>query len=277
MNATGATERVLIGPEPRIAAMHCGCGPIVVFLHGVGGNRHNWSAQLEAFSPHFTAVAWDARGYGDSDDYAGPLRFEDFSHDLLRVLDHFGATRAHLVGLSMGGRIALDFFGRHRQRVASLVLADTSGGMPIGPDREQRIEAFLQERRQPLLAGVTPAELAPKLARGLVSPDASPEVLAQVEASLAALHPEAYLKTLDEVTRYDAFPAFEAIDAPCMVVVGERDTIAPPDFARWMASRIPGARFALIAGAGHLSNVEAPQAFNAAVLPFVQQAEASLT
>ena len=276
MKATRDIHLTHVGPPPRIAAMHAGSGPVVVFLHGVGGNRRNWDAQIEAFSAHFTAVACDARGYGDSDDYAGRLRFEDFSGDLLRILDHFGAAHAHLVGLSMGGRIALDFFGRHRHRVASLVLADTSGGMPIGPDREQRIEAFLHERRRPLLDGVTPAELAPRLARGLVSPDASPEVLAQVEASLAALRPDAYLKTLDEVTRYDAFPAFEAIDVPCMVVVGEHDSIAPPDFARWMASRIPGARFALIEGAGHLSNIEAPEAFNAAVLPFVLQAEASL-
>jgi len=277
MKSTCDTELVLIGPEPRIAATQRGSGSAVVFLHGVGGNRHNWIAQVEAFSPHFTAIAWDARGYGDSDDYAGPLRFEDFSGDLLRVLDYFGASRAHLVGLSLGGRIALDFFGRHRQRVASLVLADTSGGMPVGPDREQRIEAFLHERRRPLLDGMTPSELAPRLARGLVSPEASPEVLSQVEASLAALRPEAYLKTLEEVTGYDAFPPFEGIDVPCLVVVGERDTIAPPDFARWMASRIPGARFELIAGAGHLSNIEAPEAFNAAVLPFVLQAQASQT
>ena len=266
-------QPVRIGPAPHIAIERRGTGPLVVFLHGVGGNRSNWSAQLAAFEPGFTAVAWDARGYGDSDDYEGALAFADFSADLLRVLDHFDAARAHLVGLSMGGRIALDFCGRHPQRVASLVLADTSGGMPDGPDKERRIEAFLRERKQPLLQGITLRELAPKIVRTLVTPSIEPQRLAQATASLAALRAESYLKTLDEVTRYEGFPAFENLRVPCLVVVGEHDAIASPDYARWMASRIPGARFVMIPGAGHLSNIECPDAFNTAVLGFIRESE----
>jgi len=270
------TDPERIGPAPLIAIDRRGSGPLVVFLHGVGGNRSNWSAQLAAFEPDFTAVAWDARGYGDSDDYEGPLAFGDFSVDLLRVLDHFDVPQAHLVGLSMGGRIALDFCGRHPQRVASLVLADTSGGMPDGPDKERRIEAFLRERKQPLLQGTTLRELAPRIARTLVTPSIEPQRLAQAEASLAALRTESYLKTLDEVTRYEGFPAFESLRVACLVVVGEHDSIASPDYARSMASRIPGARFAMIPGAGHLSNIECPETFNATVLEFVRETERHL-
>ena len=79
-----------------------GEGPLLILLHGIGGNRSNWRAQLPDLSKTFHCVAWDARGYGDSDDYEGPLDFEDFAHDLLRVIDHFDAERAHLCGLSMG-------------------------------------------------------------------------------------------------------------------------------------------------------------------------------
>lgn len=121
-------KTVLVGPAPRIALSVAGSGPLVVLLHGIGGHRRHWDDQLAAFGAHFTAAAWDARGYGDSDDYDGALAFSDFSADLLRVLDFFGAARAHLVGLSLGGRIARDFALRHPERVATLVLANTTAG-----------------------------------------------------------------------------------------------------------------------------------------------------
>ena len=117
-----------IGPAPRIAVDHMGEGALVVFLHGIGGNRTNWRDQLPVFADRFHAVAWDARGYGMSDDYDGPLDYNDFCNDLLRVLDHFEAHRAHLVGLSMGGSIIQDFYAQHAGRVASMVLADTRPG-----------------------------------------------------------------------------------------------------------------------------------------------------
>src|SRR5580658_7217231 len=99
---TGWTTK-LIGPAPRLAVDHQGQGELVLFMHGIGGNRTNWHDQLPACAARFHAVAWDARGYGLSDDYPGPLSYDDFCHDILRVLDHFGARKAHLVGLSMGG------------------------------------------------------------------------------------------------------------------------------------------------------------------------------
>ena len=117
-------ERVMVPGAPRIAVEHIGAGPLAIFLHGIGGNRTNWRDQLPAFSRDFHAVAWDARGYGDSDDYDGPLDFGDFAADLRRVLDHFSAQRAHLIGLSMGGVIGLDFVSRYQDRVATLTLCD---------------------------------------------------------------------------------------------------------------------------------------------------------
>src|SRR3984893_8137578 len=73
---------------PRIAIDHLGSGPLVLFMHGIGGNRTNWHDQLPEFGRHFHAVAWDGRGYGASDDYEGPLDFNDFGRDLARLLAH---------------------------------------------------------------------------------------------------------------------------------------------------------------------------------------------
>ena len=109
---------------PRISYKEIGNGPPVIFLHGIGGNHSNWNNQQYYISDMFVAISWDARGYGDSDDYKGPLKFSDFSEDLLRLLNSRKIDKAHFVGLSMGARILMDFFPKYRHRVATLVLCD---------------------------------------------------------------------------------------------------------------------------------------------------------
>ena len=109
-------------------------GPVVFLLHGIGGNRTNWHDQLPSFADRgFCAVSWDARGYGLSDDYDGPLDFADFSHDLARLLDHLDVGRAHLVRLSMGGRILAGFYPRYPDRVATLVTIGLTTAQSTGP------------------------------------------------------------------------------------------------------------------------------------------------
>lgn len=265
-----STERT--PSAPSIAYDVQGDGPLVVFLHGIGGNRENWRRQLTAFAPHFKCVAWDARGYGDSDDYDGPLRVEDFSADLIRLLDHLGAGTAHVVGLSMGGLIAQDFYYRHGDRVASLVLCDTSAGLAETMTDDQ-IDAFLAARQKPLLEGKEPADIAPQNARNLMSPGAGEDVYEELVKSLASVRKEAYLKTLEGVTRYRTEGKVEDIDVPCLVVCGADDPLTTPDMSRDMHARINGAELCIIDDAGHLSNIEQPAAFNDAVLDFLQRTE----
>ena len=178
-------------------------------MHGIGGNRSNWRANLPAFAPYFACAAWDARGYGDSDDYEAELTFDDFVADLLRVLDHFGARRAHLVGLSMGGRIAMRCALLHPDRVATLTLLDTHEGFEaFSPQQRQ---AFVDSRRAPLLAGKEPRDIAEPVARSLVSPNARPEHLQQLIDSIAALHKMSYIKslqaTVEQVTLAISLPS----------------------------------------------------------------------
>lgn len=252
---------VRIGSAPALMADVAGAGELVVLLHGVGGGRRNWREQLPALARYARAVAVDHRGYGDSEDYDGPLAFTDFADDVIRVADHFKAEQVHLCGLSMGGRIALDCYRRYPDRVVSLVLADTSAASPA-TQNPAKIEAFLAARRKPLLDGLTPAELAPQLAGELAGPNATPAQQAALTDSLAKLHRDSYLKTLEAVTRFTDFPPFASIKIPVQIIVGEEDRIAPPHIARAMAAAINGARLDVISGAGHISNVEAPEAFN---------------
>jgi 3-oxoadipate enol-lactonase len=254
---------------PRLAFDEAGHGDAVVFLHGIGGNRTNWRDQLASFAAAGRrAIAWDARGWGDSDDYEGALDFADFSADLLRLMAHRGLERADFVGLSMGGFILQDFVQRHPQRVRSLVLADTSRG-PMTDHGPQWVEDFLAARRTPLLAGRTLVDIAPAVARSLAGRAATPEVVRRLEASIATLHRDSYLKAMETVTRYVIPAGHAAIAVPVLVLVGADDALTPPDAARRLADAIPGAVLETIADAGHLSNIERPEAFDRAVLAFL--------
>jgi 3-oxoadipate enol-lactonase len=268
-----ASSPEFVPGAPRIAYESSGpaAAPVVVFLHGIGGNRSNWREQLVAVADEFRGVAWDARGYGDSDDYAGPLAFPSFAADLRRLLDHLGVERAHLVGLSMGGRIALDFYETEPARVASLVLCDTFPGYGSSVSNEQR-ERFIASRRQPLVeGGKEPRDIAPLVAPTLLSKGASQFALQRLIDSMTALHKESYLKAIEAMTRYEPIARLEAVGVPSLVVCGDEDSLTPPAIARDMAARIPGARLAILARAGHLSNIEQPAAFNELLLDFLRE------
>jgi 3-oxoadipate enol-lactonase len=256
-----------IGPAPFIAVDHAGSGELLVFLHGIGGNRRNWQDNLPEFAKHWHAVAWDARGYGESDDYDGPLDFADFSRDLARVLDHFHAAQAHLVGLSMGGRIAMHFASLHPRRVLTLTLCDTHRGFQHMPEEKRR--EFVRSRKEPLLAGREPRDIAPAVARSLSGPHASPEAIAKLVDSISRLHKESYLKTIEASMMSVTDVNLAGIRVPTHVVVGADDPLTPVSVSQELASAIPGAKLTVIPGAGHLSNLEKPGEFNRAAIDFL--------
>lgn len=243
--------------EPRLALSIDGSGPLVLFLHGIGGNRRHWDRQVAFFASRFTAAAWDARGYGDSADYEGTLDFSAFSQDLIRTMDFLGKAGVHLVGLSMGGRIARNFALEHPGRVRSLVLANTTPGFDaLSP---QEVKRFVEERKT----------RSPESLRSLLGSRAAPEALVTLHEGFASLRKESYLKTLEASVRQDRAAPVERIGAPTLVITGDEDRVYPPAIARAMARRIPDARLVELAGCGHLSNLEQPERFNETVLEFL--------
>lgn len=261
-------ETVRVPGSPGLAVTLAGEGELVLFLHGVGGNKSNWQRQVGTFSRHFQAAAWDMRGYGDSEDFEGPLRFEDLRADILRILDHLGARTVHLVGLSMGGRIAFDFLHHHPQRVKTLTVCSASHR--AGAMSPQRRAEFLASRLRPLREeGKTPADIAPAVARSLMGPNASHEAYEQLVDSMRRLRSQGYMKALEAVSSYEGEIVLERIQVPTHVVAAGEDRLIPPDVMKDMAQRIPGSVYHELAGSGHLSNLEQPQAFDRAVLDFL--------
>lgn len=260
---------VFVPGDPALACAVAGdAGPLLLFLHGIGGHRGNWDDQLAALSATHRCVALDARGYGDSG-WRPPAGFTDYGDDAARVIRHFGGP-AHVVGLSMGGRAALDLYRRHPALVASLTLADTSAGSAAAATPAAIAEAVAL-RAQPLLDGRSPAEIAPAIVGKLAGPAISAAARQRLIDSHAALRVEAYLAALAAVIGFGDFPAWADIGVPVLVIVGEHDVIAPPAHARAMAAAMRDARLVEIPGAGHVSNVEAPAAFNAALAGFLAE------
>jgi 3-oxoadipate enol-lactonase len=253
---------------PRLSLDLAGQGPFVLFMHGIGGNRRNWRRQLAAFAGDFACAAWDARGYGNSDDYEGTLAFDDFVDDVLRVLDHFGVERAHLLGLSMGGRIAMRCALLHPRRVATLTLVDTHEGFEAFTPEQRR--QFVESRRAPLLAGKTPRDIAEPVARSLVGPKATPEQLGELVDSISRLHKDSYIKSLQATVEQVNLGDIRTIRAPAHFIVGADDALTPVAMHHEMAAKLGGALVSVLPDAGHLSNIENPQAFNDAALGWLR-------
>jgi 3-oxoadipate enol-lactonase len=261
----------LPGP-PAIAYVRCGQGAPLMFLHGIGGNHSSWTAQLMRFQDDYQCFAWDARGYGESEDYPEALEFEFFADDLNRLMDHDNIERAHLAGLSMGARILLDFVARYPHRVASLILCDCFYAFDQSLSPAKQAE-FIALRQRPLLEGKTLAELAPTLINSLVSPHCSAAVRDQLRVSIEALHVESYLKTLAASINYNRAAALDSIQVPVQLIFGADDRLTPASIGRDMQTKIANSRLAVIPHAGHLSNMEQAEQFNQVVADFLNDVE----
>ena len=262
------TERIL--DNPAINIDHAGVGELLVLMHGIGGNRTNWTEQVEEFSKHFHTVSWDARGYGDSDDYEGPLDFGDFARDLKGLLDHFGVEKAHLCGLSMGGRIAQDFYLQFPERVKTLTLVATfSGFRNFSSEERQR---FINLRKKPLVEdGKEPRDIAPVVAKTLIGPTAADDKFQRLVQSMEKLHKDSYVKTIEASTMYDKALELENVSVPTCLIFGEHDSLTTPDTGKAMAERIAGSEFHVVPRSGHLINIEEPEPFNRIVLEFLMR------
>lgn len=253
---------------PGLVVDEAGSGELVLFMHGIGGNRTNWTQQVARLGEHCLAVAWDARGYNGSEDYDGELHFSDFARDILRVLKFYGRRKLHLVGLSMGGRIAQDFYALYPQHVASLTIVASFTGFQNFTEADR--QKFLSLRLKPLVEeGKEPRHIAPIVARTLCSPNATEEQYQRLVASMAALHKGSYIKTVKSTTLFDRTANLEKIAAPTLLVFGEADTLTTPAMGRQMHARIKGSTLVVVPKSGHLVNLEQPEAFEAALVPFL--------
>jgi 3-oxoadipate enol-lactonase len=241
----------------------------VVLIHGFPFRSAMWQPQIDALSGRYRVVAADVRGHGRSDAGDGQYTLEFFVDDLLALLDHLEIPSAVLVGLSMGGYIALRAAERNPDRVRALVLCDTRSEADSNEAKVKRSAHIRRVKKD----GTGP--FAEDFVKSVFSPEAfqnNPSAVEFIKEIIRNNPPAGICGTLLALaSRTDATPSLPDIKVPTAVVVGEKDILTPPSLARAMQEKIPEAELHIIPGAAHMSNLENPEEFNKVLLDFLSK------
>ena len=253
--------------SPKIAFTQIGTGDLVIFIHGIGGNKENWYQNMEVLSKTFNVVALDVRGYGESEDFLGPMNFSDVADDIQKLILYLGEKKCHVVGLSMGAQISLYFYEKYPDLTQSLVLCDAPLGFQDFTESER--EKFIRLRRKPIEDGTDLKTMAINIADTLIGKKSNKLAYDQLVESMVKLRKETYLKAIDTFVKSDHYNIFPKLDIPVLVLVGELDNLTPVSMAKEISRKIGGSILKIISNAGHLSNIENPGEFNKVVLGFL--------
>jgi 3-oxoadipate enol-lactonase len=236
--------------------------PVVVLSHHLGTNYRIWDRQVELLSPTFRVLRYDIRGHGDTEIADAPYTIEMLGEDVTSLLDALDIERAHFVGASLGAFIGQWLGARASSRIERLVLVNTAPwrGPPAGWDariamvREQGVESVVDASIE---RWFTP-EFAARERRTV---DAIVEMLRDTSV-------EGYTGCCAAIRDLDLRPSARDIGAPTLVVVGSEDQATPPSDSEWLVHHIPGASSVTLSAA-HMANIEAADAFTAAVARFL--------
>jgi 3-oxoadipate enol-lactonase len=231
----------------------------IVFLHGVGSDKSVWHPQLEHFGKSRRALAFDYPGYGDSDPAPAGTTRDDYASAILSAMDALGVAKAHVCGLSLGGVVAIAMHHAAPERCASLILADTFAVHPEGRAIYDRSVAGSRD---------LPA-MAEARVDVLIAQPADPGVRREVVETMSAIDPAAYRIGAEAVWLADQRDRAQEIAVPTLVLVGDQDLVTPPELSNELVDLIPDARMQVIAGAGHLGNLEKSEEFNRLVEEFI--------
>jgi pimeloyl-ACP methyl ester carboxylesterase len=244
-----------------------GRGPALVFLHAFPLDSEMWRSQVGFFSDRYRVIIPDVIGFGASQP-PRPWTMLQMGEELKALLDQLQIEKCTLVGLSMGGYISLPFALAHPARVDRLVLAHTRARADTEAERAAR-NTMIEGLRN---GGVGP--LPGKMLPRLLGPDASAEVRDYVKTSIDRSSAEACIAAVTAMRdRADQTAHLGKLACPTLVVAGAGDAILKVEDCESMAAAIPVCEFVVIPGTGHLSNLENPAAFNAAVDQFLRRSD----
>ena len=256
-------------PEARVNGIDVrytvtGSGPWLMLSHSLACRLEMWDEEVRRLSRRFTVLAYDTRGHGETSAPAMPYTLDMIADDIKGLLDHLAVKQAHWIGLSMGGVFGLATVLRYPGLFSSMVLADTSSRLsPAG------LQAF-KDRVAAIRAGGMEAMVEPTLKRWFKDSfrAKSPALMARIADWIRMTPVDGYIGTSAAIPTIDVTGHLREINVPCLALVGADDIAMPVAMAEILARNIPNAELVVIPDAGHLSNIEQPEAFNAALENF---------
>ena len=254
--------------DRRVGYESAGAGVPLLLLHAFPLNRSMYEEQTAALGDIARVISVDVPGVGRSE--PAPLSIDGMADLAANLLDALQISRAVVGGVSMGGYAALAFARRYPDRLRGLILANTRAAADSEEARKGRVEMAEVARTE------GPAEIAERMLPKVLGATAlkrNRKLVDRVRSMIESLPGEVIADLLSALAnREDSTPHLGAIEVPTLVIASEEDTITPAAEALEWSKLIPGSRFVEIQGAGHLSNLEAPEAFNKAVRDFLEMA-----
>lgn len=239
-----------------------GDAPPLVFSNSLGTNLHMWDGQMAAAAQRFRVVRYDQRGHGRSQAPKGPYTIERLGRDVVDLLDALDIPAASFCGLSMGGMTGIWLALHRAERLSRLALCNTSAHMPGRESWNERIRTVESGGMAALLETVLARWFTAGFRRS------HPAEVDRIAAMILATEPRGYAGCAGAIRDMDQRDDLGRIAMPTLVVIGEHDPATVPAMGEEIAARVSGARAVRLPTA-HLSNVERPDLFEAAVLPFL--------
>lgn len=250
-----------------------GSGLAAVLIHAFPLNQTMWDDQLDKLRNHCRVITLDLRGFGRSDAPPGPYLMNEMAADVRELLSALDVDRAVLVGLSMGGYVSLAFRRNYPDAVAAMVLADTRATSDTDEARERRLKSA--ERAERDGSHAIADDMIPLLL-GRTTLESRPAVIKRVRAMIESNRPHAIAAAQRGMAqRRDSTDILADIDIPVLILAGSEDTLTPVAEAETLCAGTRGAHLRVIEGAGHLSNIERPEDFNAALIEFITSLEST--
>lgn len=241
-------------------------GDWVVLSNSLASNYTMWDAEAEVLGRDYRVLRYDTRGHGDSEATEGVYSLDMLIGDVTGLMDAAGVETAHYVGLSLGGMTGLGLALRAPERLKTLVVCDARADAPAAfrDGWDERIAAVREKGMEPLVE--------PTIERWFTQEfrDAKPPVLDKVRGMIRGTSVDGYIGCGRAIQNLYYLPRLGQIGVPTLFVAGAQDMGTPPDAMKAMHEAVPGSQYALIDPAGHLSNIENPEAFMRAVGGFLK-------
>lgn len=241
--------------------------PVVLMVNALGSDLSMWDAQAAALARDHRVVRYDMRGHGRSPAPPGPYSLEDLTADVLALLDRLDVGRAHLVGLSLGGMVAIQVAATAPDRVNRMALCCTSAHMPPAADWLERAATVRTDGIGAIAGAVVGRWLTPGFAT------ASPGLVRDLRAMVEATADEGYAGCCEAIGHMDLRPLLGDIAAPTLLIAGADDPATPVDHATAIATAVPDAQVVTVGPAAHMANIEQPTAVTQHILAHLTNGE----